>query len=405
MRAYQALILLTVLGACGDGGAQTPGGPLETRPPNRAGEQPAFPGQTRAPAQKLGVAFDIQTLASGLDTPWGMTFLPDGRILVTEKPGALRIVGKDGKVSAPIAGTPAVYSGGQGGLLDVALSPHFSTDHMVYLSFAEKGDGKLNGTAVARGKLVETAGGGRLEGLSVIYRQTPKMDSPLHFGSRLVFAPDGNLFVTQGERSIIPGRMQAQKMDSLLGKLVRIKPDGGIPADNPFVGKKGVAPQIWSFGHRNIQGAALNPATGKLWTIEYGAKGGDELNHPEAGKDYGWPTITYGTEYSGEPVGAGLTQKAGMEQPLYYWDPTSAPSGLAFYNANLFPAWKGSLFYGSHNPMYVGRLSLNGDKVVGEERLLEGFGARVRDVRVGPDGALYVLDDGKGRILKLVPKA
>jgi glucose/arabinose dehydrogenase len=406
MRLLQSLIFVTALAACSQGGAQpVAGGSVETNPPNREGQQPAFAGQTRAPQQKLGVAFDVQTYASGLTTPWGMTFLPDGRLLVTEKAGALRIVAKDGKLSAPISGAPTVDARGQGGLLDVALSPQFATDGLVYLSYAEPGEGAANGTAVARGKLVEAADGGRLEGLTVIYRQTPKMESTLHFGSRLVFAPDGNLFVTQGDRSIIPGRMQAQKMDSLIGKLVRIKPDGSVPADNPFVGKAGVAPQIWSYGHRSMQAAAINPATGKLWTAEYGAKGGDELNHPEAGKDYGWPTITYGTEYSGAIIGEGLTQKAGMEQPLYYWDPTIGPSGMAFYTADLFPAWKGSLFIGSHRPSFLNRLTLDGDKVVGEERLLEGFGAQVRDVKVGPDGALFLLDDKGGRVLRLAPKA
>ena len=258
---------------------------------------------------------------------------------------------------------------------------------------------------MARGRLVEADGAGRIEGLTVIYSQTPKLESNLHFGSRLVFDRAGNLFVTQGDRSVIPGRVQAQKMDSLIGKLVRIKPDGSVPADNPFVGKAGVNPKIWSIGHRSMQAAALHPTTGQLWTVEYGAKGGDEINHPEAGKDYGWPTITYGTEYSGAVVGEGLTQKAGMEQPLYYWDPTIGPSGMAFYTADLFPTWKGSLFVGSHRPSYLNRLTLNGDKVVGEERLLEGFGAQVRDVRVGPDGALYLLDDKGGRVLRLAPKA
>ena len=412
MRLLQSLLILTALAACGESGAQPPAGAppatgasVETNPPNRAGQQPAFPGQTRAPEQKLGVAFDVQTYASGLQTPWGMTFLPDGRLLVTEKAGTLRIVAKDGSVSAPITGTPTVYSEGQGGLLDVALSPQFATDGLVYLSFAEPGPNGTNGTAVARGKLVESGGAGRLDGLTVIYSQTPKMASRLHFGSRLVFAPDGNLFVTQGDRSILPGRAQAQQMDSLIGKLVRIRPDGSVPADNPFVGRAGVPPQIFSSGHRSVQAAAINPATGNLWTVEYGAKGGDEINRPEAGKDYGWPTISYGTEYSGAIIGEGLTQKAGMEQPLYYWDPTIGPSGMAFYTADLFPAWKGSLFVGSHRPSYLNRLTLDGDRVVGEERLLEGFGAQVRDVRVGPDGALYLLDDKGGRVLRLAPKA
>ena len=247
MRLLQSLLILTALAACGESGAQTAS--VEKNPPNREGQQPAFPGQTRAPEQKLGVAFDVQTYASGLNTPWGMTFLPDGRLLVTEKPGALRIVGKDGKVSAPITGTPTVVTAQQAGLLDVALSPQFATDRMIYLSFSEPGPGATNGTAVARGRLVEADGAGRIEGLTVIYSQTPKLESNLHFGSRLVFDRAGNLFVTQGDRSVIPGRVQAQKMDSLIGKLVRIKPDGSVPADNPFVGKAGHAGQKAKAGH------------------------------------------------------------------------------------------------------------------------------------------------------------
>jgi glucose/arabinose dehydrogenase len=386
--------------------AQTPSGaPLETRPANYLAAKPAFEGQTRAPRHQLGVPFDIQVVTSGLELPWGMTFLPDGRMLVTEKPGRLRIVGKDGKLSAPVAGVPEVYSERQGGLLDVAISPTFAKDGLVYLSYAEKGEGATNGTAAGRGRLVEDASGPRLEGFTRIYQQQPKIESGIHFGSRLVFAPDGNLFITQGDRSIPAGRAQAQQMNSLIGKTVRIRPDGSIPADNPYLKQAGVPGQIWSIGHRSVQAAAINPATGKLWTMEFGAKAGDEVNIVEGGKDYGWPTITYGTEYNGSLVGQGLTQQAGMEQPIYYWDPTSAPSGMAFYNANLFPQWKGSLFHGGHNTRYLGRLTLKGDRVVGEEHLLTDFGAKIRDVRVGPDGALYVLaSDPGGRILRLVPK-
>jgi aldose sugar dehydrogenase len=400
---FGASTLLAVSTQCA---AQTPAGaPLETRPANYLAAKPAFPGQTRAPKQALNVAFDMQVFASGLELPWGMTFMPDGRMLVTEKAGRLRIVGKDGKLSAPVAGVPEVYSERQGGLLDVAVSPTFAKDGLVYLSYAEKGAGALNGTAAGRGKLVEDASGPRLEGFTRIYQQLPKMESGIHFGSRLVFAPDGNLFITQGERSIPAGRAQAQQMDSLLGKTVRIRPDGSIPPDNPYVNRPGVPPQIWSIGHRSVQAAAINPATGKLWTLEFGAKAGDEVNIVEGGKDYGWPTITYGTEYNGSLVGEGLTQKAGMEQPIYYWDPTAAPSGMAFYNANLFPQWKNSLFYGGHNTRYLGRLTLNGNRVVGEEHLLVDFGAKIRDVRVGPEGALYVMaSEPGGRILRLTPK-
>lgn len=413
MRPTPALLGLAAALAAAACHAQTPagaaapaGGPLETREANYAAAKPAFEGQTRAARHELGVAFDVQTVASGLENPWGLAFLPDGRMLVTEKAGRLRIVTAQGQVSDPVAGTPEVYAERQGGLLDVALSPTFAQDGLVYLSYAEKGEGAANGTAVGRGRLVESGGAARLEGFTRIYQQQPKMDSGLHFGSRLVFAPDGNLFVTQGDRSILPGRAQAQQMDSLIGKLVRIRPDGSIPADNPFVGRAGVPGQIWSIGHRSMQAAAINPASGRLWTIEFGARAGDEINIPERGKDYGWPTISYGTEYSGQLIGPGLTQQAGMEQPIYYWDPTVAPTGMAFYTGDLFPQWKGSLFFGGHNTRLLGRLTLDGERVVGEEHLLTDFGARIRDVRQGPDGAIYLLaDDPGGRVLKLVPKA
>ena len=239
----------------------------------------------------------------------------------------------------------------------------------------------------------------------MIWRQTPKLESTLHFGGRLVFAPDGKLFITTGERSILPGRVQAQRLDGTLGKVIRINADGTVPADNPHVGQAGVKGEIWSAGHRNLQGAAINPATGALWTVEHGAKGGDEINHPQAGKDYGWPTITYGEEYSGKPIGEGLTAKPGLEQPLYYWDPVIAPSGLAFHNGGLFPAWKGSLLVGSLREKHVARLTLDGDRVVGEERLFTGLDRRIRDVRTGPDGAVYLLtDEDEGQLLKVIPK-
>jgi len=369
--------------------------PVETRKPN-APYQPALPSQTRAPGRKAGVAFTVQTLAKGLEHPWGLDFLPDGRMLVTERPGRLRIVSAAGELSPPVTGLPRVDARGQGGLLDVAVGP----DGLIYWSYAQPREGG-NGTAVARGRLV----GNAVSGVQVIWAMTPTLDSTAHFGGRLVFAPDGKLFITTGERSILPGRMQAQKLDSDFGKVVRINPDGTIPADNPYQGRDGSKPELWSIGHRNIQGAAINPTTGALWTVEHGPLGGDEINVPQAGKDYGWPTITYGLEYSGKTIGAGITQAAGMEQPVYYWDPVIAPSGMAFYNADLFPAWKGSLFIGGMKPGHLARLTLDGFRVAGEERLLEDLGQRIRDVNVGPDGALYLLtDEADGAILKLVPK-
>jgi glucose/arabinose dehydrogenase len=264
----------------------------------------------------------------------------------------------------------------------------------------------MNNTAVARGKFVDGPAP-RVENVEVIFHQAPSMRSPLHFGGRLVFARDKKLFVTLGERSITEGRMQAQRMDGLLGKIVRLEADGKIPRDNPFVGKDGVRPEIWSLGHRNVQGAALNPATGELWSVEHGTRGGDELNIPRKGKDYGWPTIAYGIEYAGGPITGGITQQEGMEQPVYYWDPVIAPSGMMFYTGKLFPAWKNNLFIGGLASMNLVRLVLNGERVVGEERLLTDLQpqrTRIRDVRQGPEGAVYLLtDETAGRILKLVP--
>ena len=338
----------------------------------------------------------VVTVAEGLEHPWGLEFLPDGRMIVTERPGRIRIVTPDGHLSEPLSGVPRVFAQGQGGLLDVALSPSFDQDHLVYVSFSEP-DGDVAGTAVARGKLGERG----LEETKVIWRQRPKVDSPAHFGSRIVFNPDGTLFVTMGER--FKYRDRAQDLSTTLGKIVRIDPDGSIPRDNPFVARKGVLPEIWSYGHRNVQAAALEPGTNRLWTVEHGARGGDELNHPEAGKNYGWPVITYGIDYSGLKIGEGVA-KAGMEQPVYFWDPVIAPSGMVFYTGDRYPGWKGSVFVGSLNPGLLVRLELENGKVAREERYLGELGERIRDVRQGPDGLLYLLTDNpEGRILKLVP--
>jgi aldose sugar dehydrogenase len=383
------------------------GASVETLPPNGVGQKPAFPGQTRAPERKSGVAFTVVTVAEGLQNPWGLTFLPDKRMLVTERPGRLRIVSADGTLSAPIAGIPEVDGRGQGGLLDVALDPKFATNHLMYWSYAEPREGGVNGTAVARGTFVDGAAP-RVDGVQVIFHQLPSLNSRQHYGGRLVFRPDGTLFVTLGERSITEGRMQAQRMDGLLGKIVRINPDGSIPKDNPFVGKEGVRPEIWSLGHRNVQGAALNPSTGELWSVEHGTRGGDEINIPRAGKDYGWPTIAYGIEYAGGAITGGIQQKDGMEQPRYYWDPVIAPSGMLFYTGELFKAWKGNLFIGGLASQQLTRLTIDGEKIVDEEHLLTDMPTRerIRDVRQGPEGAIYVLTDNpKGRVLKLVPKA
>jgi glucose/arabinose dehydrogenase len=382
-------------------------GGVDPRPPNAQGQSPAFPGQTRAPESKSNVAFEVVTVAEGLEHPWGMAFLPGGRMLVTERPGRMRIVGADGKLSEPLGGLPPVDARGQGGLLDVTLDPNFASNRLIYWSYAEPREGGVNNSAVARGRLVEEAPP-RVENVQVIFHQAPSLDSTLHFGGRLVFNRDGTLFVTLGDRSITEGRMQAQRLDGLLGKIVRLNADGSVPKDNPFAGKEGARPEIWSIGHRNVQAATLHPSTGELWEVEHGTRGGDEINIARRGKDYGWPTIAYGIEYKGNQITGGITAKEGMEQPLYYWDPVIAPSGMVFYTGELFPAWKGNLFIGGLGSMNLVRLVVDGEKVTGEERLLKDLKPvpeRFRDVDQGPDGALYLLTDNpKGRLLKLVPR-
>jgi glucose/arabinose dehydrogenase len=360
------------------------------------------PGQAQAPrsptpATVKGVV-NVQTIAKGLEHPWSLAFLPDKRMLVTERPGRLRVVGPDGRVSEPLTGVPTVYASGQGGLLDVALSPSFDKDRLVYLSFAESGEGGA-GTAVARGRLGE----GGLENTQVTWRQQPKVSGSNHWGSRIVFRPDGTLFVTLGERFNHSDR--AQDLSATLGKVVRINPDGSAPRDNPFVSRAGARPEIWSYGHRNVQAAALHPETEQLWTVEHGARGGDELNHPEAGKNYGWPVISYGVHYSYLKIGEG-TAKQGMEQPAYYWDPVIAPSGMVFYTGDLFAGWKNNILIGSLTPGGLVRLVMKDGKVTQEERYLGDLRERIRDVRQAPDGSLYLLTDARsGQILRVTPAA
>jgi len=355
----------------------------------------------RSPTPKpVKLAAKVTDVAVGLEHPWGVDLLPDGRFLVTERPGRLRIVDRDGRLSAPLTGVPEVYARGQGGLLGVALSPSFAQDRLVYLSFAERGSGGA-GTAVARGRLGERG----LEGTQVIWRQQPKVDGSYnHWGSRLVFRPDGTLFVTMGDRFTHLER--AQDLSTTIGKIVRINPDGSVPRDNPYagpsVGRSGALPEIWSYGHRNVQAAALD-ARGELWTVEHGARGGDELNNPQPGKNYGWPVITYGVDYSGARIGIG-TAHPGMEQPVYYWDPVIAPSGATFYSGTAFPDWRGDLLVGSLRPGALVRLRIVNGRVTREERYLDELGERIRDVREGPDGAIYLLtDSSRGRLLRLDP--
>jgi glucose/arabinose dehydrogenase len=350
------------------------------------------------PAPLNGV-IRAETVAKGLEHPWALEFMPDGRIVVTERAGRVRIVDRDGRLSKPLDGVPRVAARGQGGLLDVAVDPQFTENRLVYLSYAEPGEGTTAGTAVARGRLADD----RLEKVQLIYRQQPKVEGPNHFGSRLVFDRDGTLFVTQGDR--LAYRDRAQDLSSGLGKIMRINPDGSVPKNNPFVGRSAARPEIWSYGHRNIQSAAVHPQTGQLWTVEHGARGGDELNHPEPGKNYGWPVITYGIDYSGAKIGEGTT-KEGMEQPVYYWDPVIAPSGMVFYTADTFPDWKGSLLIGSLTPGLLVRLTLKDGRVVREERYLGDLKERIRDVQQGPDGLIYLVTDHRdGRILRVRPSA
>ena len=369
------------------------GEPAETKPANAPDQQPAFAGQTRAPQPAETVEVETEVVADGLPHLWAMEFLPDGRMLVTAKEGAMHIVSTDGKAGPALEGVPEVLSDGQGGLLDVALAPDFETSGMVFFSFSEeREDG--NGTSVASGKLVtDDQGGGALEDVQVIFRQMPSYDGNKHFGSRLVFGPGGELYVTVGERSDPEPRVQAQDLTSGLGKVFRIDTSGKPLPDNPFVGQENAQPEIWSLGHRNLQSATLD-GEGRLWTVEHGPKGGDELNRPQAGKNYGWPEVTYGVEYSGAAVGEGITQQAETEQPVYYWDPVIAPSGMAYYDADAIPEWKGAFLVGGLVSQGVVVLHMDGDQVRYEERV--PLDARIRDVRVGPDGAVYAVTETRG---------
>ncbi|MDR4513254.1 PQQ-dependent sugar dehydrogenase [Nitrosomonas sp.] len=352
-------------------------------------------------AQRIQTAFDVKLLARGLNHPWGMAFLPDGKMLVTERAGRLRIVAPDGRISEPVSNVPAVYHEKQGGLLDVALDPDFTANRLIYLSYAEPvktSDGTIASTAVARAEL----DGNSLKNLKVIFRQDPKTQGGQHFGSRLVFAPDGNLFITLGDRG--NHMEEAQNTDNHIGTIIRIRPDGSVPDDNPFVNDKKAKPEIWSYGHRSVQGAAIHPKTGELWIHEHGPRGGDEINIPKPGKNYGWPHASYGMHYSMIPIKDEHAEQ-GYEEPIYYWTPSVAPSGMLFYTGGLFPGWRNSLFVGTLAGQHLIRLSVSENKVLSEEQLLKNT-LRFRDVEQGPDGAIYLLtDEDDGKILKLVPAA
>jgi len=372
--------------------ASAQGQSAEAAPPNAPDQVPAFEGQTRAPRPDAPVRTAQEVIAEGLPHLWAMEFLPDGRMLVTAKSGVLHIVEQNGAVSEPITGLPEVDASGQGGLLDVAMAPDFERTGEIYVSFAEPRQGG-NGTSVAAARLVlDDAGGADLEDVRIIFRQEPTYAGGLHFGSRIAPTDDGNLYVTVGERSDEPIRNQAQELQSGLGKIFRINSSGEPAEGNPFTADVGL-PEIWSLGHRNVQSATLD-ADGRLWTVEHGARGGDELNRPEAGLNYGWPEVTYGVAYDGAPIGAGITQSAETEQPVYYWDPVIAPSGMAYYGGDLIPEWQGAFLVGGLVARAVVVLHMEDDRVAREERV--DVGARVRDVRVGPDGAVYAVTESRG---------
>jgi glucose/arabinose dehydrogenase len=346
--------------------------------------------------------FDVMEVAAGFNKPWAIAFLPDARMLVTEKAtGNLYIVTAQGMKSPAVSGLPEVDARGQGGLLDVEVGPDYATSSLIYWTYYEPRQGG-NGLAVARAKLDDGANPS-VSNVQIIFRMMPTLESTAHAGGRLVFSPEGKLFVTLGERSILDGRLQAQKLDSHFGKIVRIEQDGGVPSDNPYVGMQNAKPEIWSIGHRNVLAATLD-RSGRLWAVEMGPKGGDEMNLVQRAKDYGWPSIGYGEEYSGSAIHQN-TQMNGMEQPVYYWDPVVSPSGMTIYSGSLFPEWRGDFFIGGLSSTNLIRLMVRNDKVVGEERLLKDRAARIREVVQGPEGALYLLtDDANGKLLKLVPR-
>jgi glucose/arabinose dehydrogenase len=406
-----AIAVLMIAVGCGDDGIASGGPrgpdegstdcPLETRAPNASGQNPAFASQTRACGVASEGGYNVTVVASGLEHPWAVEPLPGGDLLVTERPGRMRVITASGQVSQPITGLPQVDAVGQGGLLDVALSPNFATDRTIFWSYAEPRQGG-NGTAVARGVL--SADGRSVSEVSVIFRATPTYDGQLHFGSRLAFGPDGSLYISTGERSDTPMRMHAQELDNTLGKIMRILPDGSVPQDNPFVGQSGAQPEVWSYGHRSPQAMGFD-AQGRLWEIEHGTRGGDEVNLIERGGNFGWPIQAYGIEYGGGAIQGAQTARAGTVQPVYYWDPVIAPSGMQWYAGSAFPEWQGDLFVGGMQATALVRLVFENDRVVGEEHLLKDRGKRIRDVREAPDGSLFVVtDEDNGELLRISPR-
>ena len=395
----QLLLCTALAAACAPMlGCEARNGDTATSTPTTVATAPvAAERPTRAVSSKLGEV-RVATIASGLEHPWSVALLPDDGFLVTERPGRLRRISADGTLSEPLAGVPKVFAEGQGGLLDVVLAPDFATSKRIYLSYAEPGEGGTAGTAVA----IATLGSDALVNVKVIYRQQPKLEGPNHFGSRIVFDDAGHVFISQGERN---DRPTAQKLDMLQGKLVRLHLDGRVPHDNPFVGRRDARPEIWSYGHRNMQGMAVDPRTGKVWANEHGPRGGDEINIPQAGKNYGWPLVTHGINYSGLPIPEAVgTSREGLEPPHHVWAKSPALSGMAFLVNQPASKWNNSLFVGALSDGSLIRLSLDGDRITGEERLLKELGARIRDVRVGGDGSVYALtDEADGKLLRLTP--
>ncbi|MBA4851791.1 PQQ-dependent sugar dehydrogenase [Emticicia sp. BO119] len=383
--------------SCAQGTADS--APVETKAPN-ATYKPAFAGQTRANGIKTKTPYSFKVLTEGLTSPWGIKSLPDGRLIITQKEGTLRIAKATGELSKPITGLPAVNSDGQGGLLGITIDPAFERNRMVYWTFSENVAGGTH-TSVGKGKL--SADETKIEGATVIYRATPAHNGTLHYGGRIVFDKSGNLFISTGERSDLVTRPQAQALNSSLGKVIHITTEGKAVAGGPFAGNTEAKPELYSYGHRNVQGLAFHPVTGELYSNEFGPRGGDEVNHVRAGKNYGWPTITYGIEYSGKAIGEVIQQKEGMEQPVYYWDPSVSPSGMTFYSGDMMPEWKNNLFVGCLSGMHIARLVIENDKVVGEERLLSEEYQRFRDVTQGRDGAIYAITD-QGRLYRIAKK-
>lgn len=396
-----ALLALTACKTNGNSGKSEEPLPSEKYPPVETGKantdyKPAFEGQTRINGIKTTTEYSVTVLSDALVRPWGITPLPDGRLLITEKAGNMRIATREGKLGGNIAGVPAVNSGGQGGLQGITLDPDFASNRMIYFMFSEK-TAEGNAAAVASARLADNEQS--LEGVKVIYRALPYWNSEMHYGGRLKFDPKGNLFVITGERSVLPTRAKAQTLDNALGKVVHITKEGAPVPGGPFVNVAGAFPEIYSYGHRNPLGVDLHPVSGELWVVEMGPRGGDELNLVKPGKNYGWPTITYGIEYSGAKIGDGITQKEGMEQPVYYWDPVISPGGMVFYRSKEIPEWENNLFIAGLSSKIITRLLIQNNKVVGEERLMADQGQRVRDITESR-GVLFAITD-EGRLYRI----